>query len=95
MIYDRKVHDAELYPGCRVLGRNLNEKGGPDKLRSFWEEQVFVVTQNRYKDSSVYEIKPENGKGRVRVVHRNLLLPCNFLPVDSQCRTDKEETKKG
>ncbi|XP_019221791.1 uncharacterized protein LOC109204700 [Oreochromis niloticus] len=82
VLYDRKIHGAELYPGCRVLVRNFGEKGGPGKLRSFWEDQVFQVTQRKHKDSPVYEIKPENGKGRVRVVHRNLLLPCDFLPVE-------------
>lgn len=53
MLYDRKAHGAELYPGCRVLVRNLNEKGGTGKLRSFWEDQVFMVTQRKQRQSSV------------------------------------------
>ncbi|KAK2908200.1 hypothetical protein Q8A73_009273 [Channa argus] len=82
VLYDKKAYGAELYPGCRVLIRNLNEKGGPGKLRSFWEDQVYVVIQRTHQDSPVYELKPENGKGRTRVIHRNLLLPCDFLPVE-------------
>ncbi|KAK2889859.1 hypothetical protein Q8A73_018159 [Channa argus] len=82
VLYDKKAYGAELYPGCRVLIRNLNEKGGPGKLRSFWEDQVYVVIQRKHQDSPVYELKPENGKGRTRVIHRNLLLPCDFLPVE-------------
>ena len=31
----------------------------------------------------VYEVKPESGNGRTRVLHRNLLLPCSFLPVET------------
>lgn len=93
-LYDRKVHGAELSPGCRVLIRNLNEKGGPGKLRSFWEDRVYVVTQRKHTDSPVYELKPENGKGRVRVMHRNLMLPCDFLPVEEVDSPPTPEKKR-
>uniref|UniRef100_A0A8C6Q036 Gypsy retrotransposon integrase-like protein 1 n=2 Tax=Nothobranchius furzeri TaxID=105023 RepID=A0A8C6Q036_NOTFU len=93
-LYDRKIHGAELYPGCRVLVRNLNEKGGPGKLRAFWEEQVYVVKERKH-DSPVYEIQPESGKGRVRVIHRNLLLPCDFLSTgDLEIPTQPKKKKK-
>uniref|UniRef100_A0A8C2HM53 Gypsy retrotransposon integrase-like protein 1 n=1 Tax=Cyprinus carpio TaxID=7962 RepID=A0A8C2HM53_CYPCA len=36
-LYDKKIHGAELILGNRVLVRNFKEKGGPGKLRSFWE----------------------------------------------------------
>ncbi|KAK7878977.1 hypothetical protein WMY93_034191 [Mugilogobius chulae] len=79
VLYDKKTYGPDLHPGSRVLVRNLNEKGGPGKLRAFWEDQVYVVTQRKHEDSPVYEIQPESGKGRTRVMHRNLLLPCDFL----------------
>jgi hypothetical protein len=31
----------------------------------------------------VYETKRENGKGKNRVLHRNLLLPCDHLPAEN------------
>ena len=31
----------------------------------------------------VYEIQPENRNGPCRTLHRNLLLPCNFLPMEN------------
>lgn len=81
-LYDKKTYGAELSPGCKVLVRNLNENGGPGKLKAFWEDRVYVVTQRKHEDSPVYEIQPESGKGRTRVMHRNFLLPCDFLPVE-------------
>ena len=29
-----------------------------------------------------YFVKPEDGIGKVRVLHRNLLLPCDYLPLE-------------
>uniref|UniRef100_A0A3B3SXZ0 Gypsy retrotransposon integrase-like protein 1 n=1 Tax=Paramormyrops kingsleyae TaxID=1676925 RepID=A0A3B3SXZ0_9TELE len=83
-LYDKKVYGAELLPGNRVLVRNFREKGGPGKLRPFWEEQVYVVAQRKYQDSPVYEVRPESGKGKTRILHRNLLLPCDYLPVGQE-----------
>lgn len=41
----------------------------------------------------MYELRPEDGKGRVRVMHRNLMLPCDFLPVEAV--DSPEPDKKG
>ena len=35
----------------------------------------------------MYEVRPESGKGRVKVLHRNLLLPIPSLPV-GKAKTD-------
>lgn len=62
--------------------RNQEERGGPGKLRSYWEDRVHVVTERKYADCPVYVVKPECCPGEARVLHRNFLLPCDFLPVD-------------
>lgn len=72
--YDKKVRFSSLQPGDRVLVRNLPERGGPGKLRSYWEQQILVVVGQR-GNLPVYEVRPEGKTGKPRVLHRNLLLP--------------------
>uniref|UniRef100_A0A8C5MCC1 Integrase catalytic domain-containing protein n=1 Tax=Leptobrachium leishanense TaxID=445787 RepID=A0A8C5MCC1_9ANUR len=87
--YDRKTHGVQLSPDSRVLVRNLTERGGPGKLRSFWEDSEHVVL------TPVYEVKPETGKGRIRLLHRNLLLPCDYLPIDQDQKSpNRHSTNK-
>ena len=81
--YDSKIRYSTLLPGDRVLVRNLTPRGGPGKLRNHWEDVVHTVVRQVNKDIPVYELKPERGKGRSRTLHRNLLLPCDHLPLET------------
>ena len=92
---DRKAHYTNLEPGDRVLVRNLSERGGPGKLRAYWEDQIHVVVE-RKGENPVYEVKTEGGNKKNRVLHRNLLLPCDFLPVtpEQEHRT-MNKTRRG
>ena len=76
--YNKRVRHTALHEGDRVLVRNMTERSGPGKLRPYWEQQIYVTTRKR-KDMPVCEVKPENGDGRSRVLHRNLLLPFSYL----------------
>lgn len=75
-----------------MLVRHMNERGGPGKLRPCWEQQIYVVTR-KMKDMLVYEVKPENGDGRSRVLHHNLLMPCPYLPVESETKRLKSSQR--
>ncbi|CAI5668147.1 unnamed protein product [Oreochromis niloticus] len=86
--YNKSVHGPSLQLGSRVLVRNVVERGGPGKIRSYWEDNIYIIKRQKGQDSPVFELEPENGKGRTRILHRNMLLPCDFLPLQA----DKEAT---
>ena len=78
--HQRKATFTKLLVVDRVLLRNMRERGGPGKLRSFLEKIIYRMTK-QHGDSPVYEVAPESENGRTRVLHRNVLLPCDFLTV--------------
>uniref|UniRef100_A0A8C5HTJ4 Gypsy retrotransposon integrase-like protein 1 n=1 Tax=Gouania willdenowi TaxID=441366 RepID=A0A8C5HTJ4_GOUWI len=81
--YDQKARGVVLKPGDRVLVRNMGERGGPGKLRSYWEKKIYVVKE-QISDNPVYVIHPEGDPyARNRTMHRNLLLLSNDLPVEN------------
>ena len=77
MYYDKKVHGVDINVRDRVLLRN-RQKGGTRKLKSYWEDTVYLVTA---KDAEipVYTIKPECGNGHEKRVHRNNIMNCNSI----------------
>lgn len=86
--FDVKVRTAELVTGDRVLVRNVNIRG-KHKLADRWERTIHVVVK-RISEGPVYMVKPERGNGPHRTLHRDLLLPCGFLPVDAGSEEETE-----
>jgi transposase InsO family protein len=77
--YDVKVRGATVEVGDRVLVRRLGFQG-KHKLSDKWERDAYLVLEQPHRHVPVFRIQREDGKGRVRTLHRNLLLPLS-LPV--------------
>ena len=59
-------------------------------------EYILVIMDHftRFAEAyPVYVVRPEKG-GKLRVLHRNLLLPCPFLPANSTSPAKKRQQKQ-
>jgi hypothetical protein len=64
--------------GDRVLLANKGERG-KRKLADRWENNLYIVTE---KNSDIHIFKIQNmSTGQEKTVHRNLIMPVNFLPL--------------
>ena len=59
--------------------RDVFEKRGTVKLRSYWKNDIYVVVSS---DPDL-RIKPKKGSKPIRTADRNLLLKCNELPIEA------------
>lgn len=48
---------------------------GKHKIADKWEDDIYVILAKANDDIPVYKVRREDGEGRTRVLHRNLLLP--------------------
>ncbi|XP_035984622.1 uncharacterized protein LOC118558239 [Fundulus heteroclitus] len=75
-IYNRKVKGSPLAVGDRVLLANRGEKG-KKKVADRWDSTPFDVVSVK-PEIHVYRIR-DAATGKEKVVHRNMLLPVDFL----------------
>lgn len=93
-IYDRKVRGSSVQEGDRVLVKKLVHDG-KHKLADKWEDDIYIVVNQRNPDIPVFDVKPESKQGRTRTLHRNLLLPIGGLLWDvvNEDTTEQKSTK--
>ena len=76
--YDTKVRGGTVTVGDRVLVKTV-AFDGKHKLADRWEQEPYTVIGQPNDDIPVFTVRKENGEGRTRTVHRNLLLPIGFI----------------
>ena len=86
-VYDLRVRESQLQPGDRVLVRNVGVRG-KRKIADRWEKDVYLVVDQPNKGIPVYLLKREHGRGKRRMLHRNLLLPFMALPASKPDHLD-------
>ena len=93
--YDQNVKHSIIVPGDRVLVKKVGIQG-KHKLADIWETNTYIVTSQPMPDIPVFEVKQENGNFKPRLLHRNMLLPFNGLPVteESDSKSDRERPQR-
>lgn len=76
--YNHRAKGLPLAVGDQVLLANRGEKG-KRKVADRWDSKVYEVLSVK-PEINVYSIRDSETK-KVKVVHRNLLLPVSFLPA--------------
>ena len=90
--YDQHVSGKDINVGDKVLLRNLTDRGGTGKLRSFFEDKIYTGVE---RDENVPVFLIENGGDRKKV-HYNLLFKCNDfqIPDDTSHSLSKPKLTK-
>ena len=84
-LYNRRVEGSFITAGDRVLVSNKRERV-KRKTADRWESTVYTVVS---VNASTHTYRIRNpATGQERVVHRNLLMLVNFLPVDGESLSD-------
>ena len=64
---------------------------GKHKIQDQWEDTIYEVIEQPFKNMSVLKIKPQGGDNSAKIVHRNLLLP---LLSDSMDHADAPDNNR-
>lgn len=60
--------------GDRVLVRVVSFDG-KHKIQDRWEDHPYIIINQPNNEIPVFKVRREDGQGRIRTLHRNLLLP--------------------
>lgn len=78
--YDRRIRGGTVEIGDRVLVRNTGIRG-KCKLANKWEDVPYTVMDQTDPNIPVFVVLQEGRRKVTRTLHRNMLLPINFLPL--------------
>ena len=84
-IYDLRTRGNVLYPGDRILVRQVAFQG-KHKIADKWQDTVYVIVSQPNPDIPVYRVRPEmvSDSRSDKVLHRNMLLPIGSIPCNRE-----------
>ncbi|XP_038551037.1 uncharacterized protein LOC119884795 [Micropterus salmoides] len=89
-LYNKRVKGSKIDIGDRVLLANRKERG-KKKLADRWESTLYTVVDMN-AETHTYRVR-DTITGQEKVIHRNLLMLANFLPVgDSSGLSDHDSS---
>ncbi|KAK3086508.1 hypothetical protein FSP39_019394 [Pinctada imbricata] len=82
--YDYRIRGSNIKEGDRVLVKVV-AFDGKHKIADRWENDTYIIVKQPNPMIPVFVVKKENGEGKKRTLHRNLLLPIGYLePSDTK-----------
>ena len=85
--YDHEVRCAQLKVGDKVILKCTAFKG-KHKIRDRWGNTIYEIVEQPLGKIPVFKIKSMEGDNKMKVVHRNLLLPLFSDPSDHTSELD-------
>ena len=67
-----------MKPGDRVLVKILAHQG-KHKIENKWEDRPYIIIKQPNEEIPVYSLQREDKSGKIRTLHRNVLLPIDSL----------------
>ena len=77
--------------GHKVLLRHTAYKD-KHKIQAHWESTIYYIVEQPFKNMPVFKIQSWGGDNRVKMVHRNLLLPLLSNPLDHAGELDNSRS---
>ena len=70
---------GRLQKGDRVLVRKVGFKT-KHKIANYWESEPYIILDQPNLEIPVFRVQLENKSGKIRTLHRNMLLPIGYIP---------------
>ena len=90
--YDKKVKGNTIDVGDRVLVRKVGFQS-KHKLANRWEDEIYEVIKQPDESIPVFVVKGHE-QGKKRTLHRNMLLPIDYILSEETAEIEKPDEKK-
>lgn len=93
---DRRACLQALHSGDKALVQSLTERGGTNKMKSYWKENAHTVIEAKDQEGVTYAVSSTKQPSKIKILYWNLLLSCQSLleePESIQLKIDRVKQK--